>query len=628
MRYLCSLLLLTFACGGGKTPNGDSAVAGEVHTPGSDYPLDGEGRVLDSDSSDEGHMLDGSSALNGEVRILDADSAFDTGPSVDLSIGTLECMVDSDCAAAHTFCGDQITTRTCECVAGYKPGVAGACEWAGVIADPGFQSTNHWTLGPDVTIDLNQPLDAGYYDPGVVRDPGVLRFEKNGICGLQRATQVIEMPKLSRAEPLVVVTTYQFLAGDPSDSVELALGIGTVWHTEGLMQFGKQVSPHGFQTTRFCLGSSQYAPEATKGKGAPIDVVLMPTSDTSRCTGSLQIDHIEIKPANPDECPLPGTAVNGDAEGTGGWEFNVSVDPVSKPDNSTAKIEAGVGEANTHGARLFLNQPCGISLGLTNSISIPDAGTIASPAISVFNRTSRDVEVDWRLGNVWLPPIMGTGQSAIVKMCVPAFMRGGVFTLSARLYGLGPCMGAPLNFESTFDNLEVVNDPSCGTDEMTTDLGFESSLPLVGTDAENNSVVRVLNDPTNAHSGSGVLQISATQTCQSPSWVANVVTPPSVAGAGPVLSFFYKATPASYYTFSVRGLYRSRGGAFAATLDNQCHAGKTCLDPGLVGRNIRVSFSLDLVKVWNGSCAATAIPAETAFVDDLQVTTDPDCPAL
>jgi hypothetical protein len=545
----------------------------------------------------------------GEVQKLDADSGVDA----DLCVGTCECVLDNDCAAAHTFCNDQVTTRTCECAAGYMPGVGGACEWAGVIADPGFQATTRWTTDADVMIDVNQNV-AGMVDPGVVR------FQMNGLCNLERVTQGIEMPKLSRAEPLVVVTTYRFSSSGGFDFIAAAVGVGAGWHDDGQPSFSN------FVTSRFCLGSAQYAPETTKGKGAPIEVALMPARLPFGCSmqgTAFEIDHSEIKPANPGECPTPGTAANGDAEGAGGWVFSVSVANPQNPDNSTAMIEAGVGEANTHGARLFMNHRCD-NVTLTNSISIPDSATLASPAISVFNRTSSTAETDWSLGGVPLPAISGSGQPATIRMCAPAFMRGGVFSVSARIESSGTCADTP-NFESTFDNLKLINDPSCGTDETITDPGFESSLTLIGATAnQGKSLARTLNDPTNAHGGTGVLQLSVTQLCEGPTWQANVVTPPSAAGAGPVLNFFYKATPGTssgnHYTFSVG----TSGGSFTGTLDNQYHAGKICLNPKLVGRNTPVTFSMG----GGGGTCATVIPAETAFVDDLQVTTDPACPAM
>src|SRR5262245_28994572 len=60
---------------------------------------------------------------------------------VDPCNGTCECRVDSDCPQVYTICNDQVTTRTCECGAGYLAGLGGVCEWAGAVMDPAGQST-------------------------------------------------------------------------------------------------------------------------------------------------------------------------------------------------------------------------------------------------------------------------------------------------------------------------------------------------------------------------------------------------------------------------------------------------------------------------------------------------------
>lgn len=544
----------------------------------------------------------------GEVQKLDVDA----GADADLCTGTCECVVDTDCAAVHTFCNDQITTRTCECAAGYTAGVSGACEWSGVIADPGFQAASQWTTQADVTVDVNQNI-AGMVDPGVVRFKGV------GLCSIERATQSVEMPKFSRAEPLVAVTTYRFVSGGGFDFIGAAIGVGPTWHDDTAPSFSS------FVTARFCLGASQYAPESTKGKGAVLDLVVMPVRAPQSCNPAdpntaFEIDHVEILPANPNECPAPGTASNGDVEGAGGWAFAVSVANPQNPDTSTAQIEAGVGEASTHGARLFMNHRCdGVSL--TNRISIPDAGTLASPAISIFNRTSSTAQAIWSLGGVPLPAISGSGQPATIKVCAPAFMRGGAYGLAANIEDSGACADAP-NFESVFDNFKLVNEPSCGTDTTITDPGFESSLLLLGATAtQGKSLSRAINDPVNAHTGNGVLQLSVSFPCDGPAWQANVVTPASTGGAGPALTFFYKATPAADYTFAVT----TSGGSFTPTLDNTYHQGKICLNPKLVGRNAAVRF---VMSGGGGTCATPNPTTEGAFVDDLQVTTDPTCPAM
>src|SRR5512133_1703371 len=82
----------------------------------------------------------------GSVEKLNADASVDADPCT----GTCECKVDTDCAGVHTVCDDQVTSRTCACAAGYTTGLSGACEWTGVVKDPGFQSASVWNKDTDV----------------------------------------------------------------------------------------------------------------------------------------------------------------------------------------------------------------------------------------------------------------------------------------------------------------------------------------------------------------------------------------------------------------------------------------------------------------------------------------------
>ncbi|MBX3161367.1 MAG: hypothetical protein KF773_35725 [Deltaproteobacteria bacterium] len=535
----------------------------------------------------------------GEVLVTpDAKDLVDADPCT----GTCECRVDTDCSDGHAVCDDQGTSRTCTCAFGYAPGVGGACEWNGVVADPGFQATTRWTAGDNVTVDANLNV-AGMIDPGAAR------FSAMALCDFSRVTQTLEMPRLSRAEPLVVEIAYRMTSFMDFNSP--TVGIGPSW-IDDLPRAGGT-----FQTSRSCLGSAQYASESTRGKGASVDLVVMPTREAFFCADTsmfMDVDRIEIKPANPGECPLPGTALNGDAEGEGGWQFQISAN-----DQSSARIEAGVGEANSRGARLFMHHRCQ-GVALSNKISVPTADAVASPAISMFNRTSANSRMQSNIGTLAGPEVLGTGVGQTFKMCVPAFMRGSTLQLRANIESGGLCADV-VNFESVFDNLKIVNEPTCGTDSTISDPGFESPLPLIGAHATpGKSLVRAVNDPAAAHSGSGALQLSVTQLCDGPRWETRVRVPPSSGTSGPALRFFYKASPMGSYRFTVN---TSRG-SLATTLDNTYHEGTICLDPRFVGRDVPVVFSMS----GGGGTCANVIPAEQAFVDDLAVVMQDGCPTM
>jgi len=545
----------------------------------------------------------------GEVVKTNPDAATEP-PDADLCTGVCECRVDTDCSAVHTGCNDQGTSRTCECVAGYTKNLGGDCEFSGIVADPGFQATSAWNPnGATIDVNLNE---AGMIEPGAARFTGMA-----GMCALPRVTQSLSMPKLSRAEPMVARITYRTRA--PSfDAVIPAFGLGGTW------QEALQERPT-YGTARVCLGETQYAPEATRGLGAPKLLELMPArlSSFTPCADpnlGIDVDRFDIVVANPNECPAPGTAINGDVESMGGW---VLAGSSANGNPFTTTLEPNIGEANSRAVRLFTRNRCS-NVSASNGVSVPSADSVASPALSYFNKTTAaltGVDTDFSFGQVVLPSITASGSAITRKVCMPAFMRGGVFTFQAAMNLDGTCADQ-VNAESIIDSLKIINEPSCGTDPAITDPGFESSLELIGAQSTpGKSLARTLNDPVQAHAGNGVLQLSVMQLCSGASWSANVVIPVAAGGAGPALTFFYKATPANRYTF---GVSSSGTATFVPTLDNAYHEGKLCLDPKLAGRNQIVNFGMN---GGSGTCATTH-PPETAFVDDLRVMTDAACPAI
>jgi hypothetical protein len=519
--------------------------------------------------------------------------------------GICECRLDTDCAGVHTACDDQGTSRACSCVAGYAKNAGGACEWSGVVKDPGFASTTMWTIDGAAVID-NSVNQTGMVDPGAARWAA-----GDSLCKLSRVTQGIVMPRYSRAEPLVAQVSFQF--SGRFDFLTPSVGFDNTYSEV------QQTTGSPWRTARICLGGGQYAAETTSGLGAPVTLALMANRIGFECNtfSNLQVDHIEIVPANPNECPVPGQAANGDAEGTGGWVFNVT----GGSGLSTGTFAPGAGEGSTKGARLFAAQRCDFP-SMSDPISVPIAASVASPALSFYHRATNLSTTNVSLSGLSLPTLGGTGSGVTHRLCLPAFMRGAVVSLVASINtGSGTCTDA-VNLETVFDNVKIINEPTCGTDPTITDPGFESPLDLVGaTSVPGASLARTLADPQQAHSGNGVLQLTETSTCNDPTWQANVITPPSAGAAGPAVSFFYRAAPGSMTKFSVSSGF---GAAFAPTQDSQWHQGLVCLNPALHGRNQGVAFS---VRFQSGTCSVT-IPAETAYVDDLMVTTDPSCAAM
>src|SRR5580692_5797212 len=112
-------------------------------------------------------LLVGCDALFG-IHELPTDASRDTYlGDADLCVAPCECVVDSDCAGsgAHYVCVNDITSRTCDCAAGYTAGSDGTCAWTGVVGNPGFTTATAWTLVGSATFD---PTGMGSVDPGYV----------------------------------------------------------------------------------------------------------------------------------------------------------------------------------------------------------------------------------------------------------------------------------------------------------------------------------------------------------------------------------------------------------------------------------------------------------------------------
>lgn len=512
-----------------------------------------------------------------------------------------ECSVDSDCPGEHTVCEVDGDLRTCGCAAGYQATDGGACAWAGVLENPGFSSAEHWEIDGGAVIE-------GTLNAAGMLDPGAARFMSGEpLCKLSRLTQTVTMPRFSRAEPLVAQVSFRLSGG--FETVLPSIGFGEAFGEPQLTVGG------AWRTGRICLGASHYAPESSTGPGVPRTFTVMPNRITSECNSArFEVDRVDIVPAGPHECPAPGTAVNGDGEGVGGWVFTVS-------GNSTGTFASGAGEAGSKGVRLLLSGRCESAAAL-DPISVPVPADVPSPALSFFHRATTGSMTLVGLNNLALPLLAGNGSGTTHRACLPAFMRGAVAGLRALVSsGSGACADV-VNSESVFDNVQVVNEPSCGTDVNLTDPGFESPFELLGAVATpGKSIARTLAEPGVAHGGTGVLQLSQITTCSDPSWVANVVTPAPAANGGPALSFHYRAAIGSKTKFSVSSGF---GPAFSPVQDNTWRQGVVCLNPYLSGRNHSVAFAVRFV----GGACDQLIPAETAYVDDLAATTDPSCPSM
>jgi hypothetical protein len=503
------------------------------------------------------------------------------------------CAIDGDCTA-HAACAQQ----ACVCAAGFAVDGDGACAWiGGIVANPALSDPMAWTAN-GATID-GSLMQAGMLDPGAAQ------FQATAICNLARVTQTVVMPRETLAGPLVFDVQYRYSDTMPLEFGAPAIGLGDVWRDDLI------ASELGWREVRACLGSGQYAPGSSTGAGASVLLTVMPAS-TGLCglgASELDVDHLDIVPANPGECAAPGTAENGDAESTGGWTFSAGA-------SSVAAIVDGAGDNGTRGVRLFLGNRCDDPVA-TDTTSIGTA--LAHPAFELYDRTGSGVVATATLGGREVPLAAGTGVGRVTRACLPVAMRGGAYTFSADIDGGSGTCGNPLSYESILDELRIVDDARCAGNGVV-DSGFEAQLPLLGAySVAGKGIAQVVTGAGIPHAGAAALRLDASVTCYGGTWNTDVVGPPSTPTAGPALAFFYRADAANKTKFEVI----ASGSVFTGTADNTWRQGVVCLDPKLAGRPQTVSFTREFL---GGTCEI-AMATETAFVDDLALTTDPSCPS-
>lgn len=124
-------------------------------------------------------------------------------------------------------------------------------------------------------------------------------------------------------------------------------------------------------------------------------------------------------------------------------------------------------------------------------------------------------------------------------------------------------------------------------------------------------------DTPNAHAGSGVLTLMVQQQCNVGRATAYGVVPPPDGAAGPAMKFWYKTGGSN-----PQSAFYSTPGSGALVESSTWQQSTVCLDPDQVGRPMAISFTIDRAS---GTCANT-FPAEYAWVDDVEMTTDASCP--
>ena len=558
----------------------------------------------------------------GEVVDETVDAAMpDADPCENATCACTEATEATDCGS-HEYCNVAGPGRACACVAGYTDGVSG-CVWTGVVKDPAIAGQTDWM--PANGALLNPTATGGI-------DPGEASFVTSAICGLGLIKQTLEMPTFAKAEPLVLEVSYKnqiVTGGGPggqSDSVLMGASFGSGWAP--LKNFTDAI----FHTERICLGDAGYAAAGTSGRGGPVVLSLGPYAKAVRCPAStitnFAIDHAQIVPANAGECgTVRGESPNFDAEGTTGWTFTAT-------GTSTAGFASGLGAGASRAGRIRLDQRCD-SASMSTKLDVP---SVAGPAVEMYLSTTAGSFGSIIIGG----PTSSTGAvtmglpfptgapAGVQRFCLPPSLRGQSTTIGFQVTNAagGSCADI-LGFQLVVDNLRVVDDPTCAGNGIP-NPGFESpgvTVGMFGSGPQNagapggNALVRT--GATLAHAGSRYLALESLANCSSLGMNLLPTVPAPAGTAGPALTFFANI-PA---TANSETRVRPQGGTTVVLPEGGGWTKHTvCLDPVYAGRGFPV-----LLSQYGGGGSCDGYPggvAQTALIDDLEIITDPMCPAM
>jgi hypothetical protein len=506
------------------------------------------------------------------------------------------CEADTDCTGVHVVC-DTAVPRACTCAAGYATGSDGTCAWTGVVANADFSTTAAWMPFGPAAIDTTEAGELG---------SGVGNVVDANCSNFGGFSQTVTMPRLSVAQPLVASLTYEAPEGDgPGDFVEADAGfaLATSFHDSGELA-------NTYVTERTCLGAGQYAAETTTGVGVAMPFQVYINELECQSSATLAVNHAEIVPANDNECPSPGTALNGSAEGSGGWQFQNG-----STTGDVAAIVAGVGDNGSFGVELLSVELCDlVSASTTFSVPVGPSQTFSFWHSTAANYLSATVDAHSL-------QLTGGTTPTIDTYCLPPYLAGSVFTFGAQDYpGVnGGLCSTVENARAVVDDLTLNTDPACGSDPYVADPGFESGHPVVGAteDVANGAIAEAVADST-AHGGARDFLFEITRSCNSASFAPAVVTPAAGSNAGPALSFWYR-----YPNIGTSDLFVSvYNGSFTAIKDGLWHQALACLDPQRAGHAATVE--MELIDQTSGLCGSAV--DEQVSLDDLAAVTDPSCP--
>jgi len=500
------------------------------------------------------------------------------------------------CTQPHTRCDDSSGTPVCACVVGYAA-VGGPCEWTGGPLDPGFQQLNAWTVGGSAVVDT---AAVGSDDRGSGRFPPEAACSTGGVV-----EQIFEMPALADAEPLVLRFKARSIMGMGPYCFDGFIRVVINGGVYQLNLFGS-----AWQDETICLGARAY--------GAPLEIAFEVPQQCMLCFGpdeapSFEIDNVRIAVDDAGACPAFGTVVNGDFE-SGSWGWQPSAN-----DTSSAAVVTGVGTGGSLGGAMAMAHVCDYA-ALTGQVSLPAAGQSPTLALQYLSKGTANQSMPVTLGPLQLAIDVGTGAFETRRLCLLDGLKGLVYSLGFSISGPAGLCSDPYLLSFVIDDVALVDEPTCPAGVGIFDPGFENVVAAPQLHASwryaaySGAAATPYENAAAAHTGNVSARLLVNSICASASVSTVITVPPASGQAGPAVALWYRLP-----TATSSSLWVGEQLPVATIYSRFVH----CLEPALAGRTTALTIALSNSQ--SGTCGNSAT-TETAWIDDVEVTTDPGCP--
>jgi hypothetical protein len=293
-----------------------------------------------------------------------------------------------------------------------------------------------------------------------------------------------------------------------------------------------------------------------------------------------------------------------------------------------AEIAPGIGVNGSRAGYLKKAAECDAP-SLETPISVPESNAKKMALTFMFKGTpGKDLVVErttrprQQTGDI-LGRVTGTGQFERATFCIPEGMKGDAFRIRAKIFATSgdPARCAlPDLGEFTIDDFALVADPKCSDVLYVADPGFENTSNAKVWESSTAGEASADLTTTDVHGGLAAAELKVFASCRTASYSTLVSVPRAANNAGPAVKFWVRGNLGASYelapTLNYNEAFLSKVTAVGPTWTQRT----LCLPPKQATAVSTLSLSLQ-----PGTC--NRMDSATVAIDDLELTTDPSCPA-